>query len=204
MLGVLIARGAGRPLETFLRERLFEPLGMQDTGFSVPADKLDRLASCYQLNPATGALELYDGVADSKWHRPPAFPDAEGGLVSTIDDYLAFGRMLLDRGKYGNERILSRPSVEVMTTDQITPAQKAGSEVFLEANRGWGFGMSIITRRDDVAAVPGRYGWDGGLGTSWYADPGEELTAILMTQVLGFPSRIDLDFWTSVYQAIDD
>jgi CubicO group peptidase (beta-lactamase class C family) len=204
VLGVLIARAAGRPLETFLRERIFEPLGMHDTGFSLPDAKLDRLASCYAANPDTGALALYDGVDDSQWRRPPAFPDAEGGLVSTVDDYLAFGRMMLNKGKYGNERILSRPSVEAMTTNQITPEHKAGAELFLEDNRGWGFGMSVIIRRDDVAAVPGRFGWDGGLGTSWYADPTEDMTAILMTQVLGFPSRIDLDFWTSVYQAIDD
>lgn len=204
VLGVLLARAAGQPLETFLWERIFEPLGMQDTGFSVPAAKLDRLAHGYAVNPDTGALEPYDGVGDSQWRRPPAFPDAEGGLVSTIDDYLAFGQMMRNQGKHGNERILSRPSVALMTTDQITPEQKAGSEFFLEDNRGWGFGISIITRRADVASGPGRFGWDGGFGTSWYADPQEDLTAILMTQVLGVPARIDLDFWTSVYQAIDD
>ncbi len=204
VLGVLLARASGQPLEAFLRERIFEPLGMQDTGFSVPDAKLDRLASCYAVNPDTGALELYDGVGDSQWRRPPAFPDAEGGLVSTVDDYLAFGQMMLNKGKHGNERILSRPAVEAMTTNQFTPEQKAGSELFLEDNRGWGFGVSMFIKRDDVAAVPGRFGWDGGLGTSWYSDPKEDMVAILMTQVLGFPSKIDLDFWTSVYQAIDD
>jgi CubicO group peptidase (beta-lactamase class C family) len=204
VLGILIARASGQPLETFLRERLFEPLGMKDTGFSVPAAKLDRLAACYEVNPESGALELYDGVSDSQWSQTPSFPDAEGGLVSTIDDYLAFGQMMLNQGKHGNERILSQPTVEAMTTNQITPEQKAGSGLFLEENRGWGFGVSTIIRRDDVAAVPGRFGWDGGFGTSWYSDPTEDMAAILMSQVLGFPSRIDLDFWTSVYQAIDD
>ena len=204
VLGVLLARAAGQPLETFLRGRIFEPLGMKDTGFSVPATKLDRLANCYAVNPDTGALELYDGVGDSQWCRPPAFPDAEGGLVSTVDDYLAFGQLMLNKGKHGNERILSRPSIELMTTDQIAPGQAAGSEWFFGDNRGWGFGMSIIIRRDDVASVPGRFGWDGGFGTSWYSDPKEDMIAILMTQVLGFPSRIDVDFWTAVYQAIDD
>jgi CubicO group peptidase (beta-lactamase class C family) len=204
VLGVLLARATGQALETFLRERIFEPLGMKDTGFSVPAAKLDRLANCYAVNRDTGALEVYDGVADSEWGQPPAFPDAEGGLVSTVDDYLAFGQMMLNKGKHDNQRILSRHSIEVMTTNQITPDQKKGSECFLEENRGWGFGVSIITRRDDVASAPGRFGWDGGFGTSWYSDPKENMTAILMSQVLGFPSRIDLDFWTSVYQAIDD
>jgi CubicO group peptidase (beta-lactamase class C family) len=91
-----------------------------------------------------------------------------------------------------------------MTTNHITPEQKVGSEMLLEGNRGWGFGVSIFTRRDEVAATPGRFGWDGGLGTSWYSDFDEDLVAILMTQVLGFPSRVDLDFWTAVYGAIDD
>jgi CubicO group peptidase (beta-lactamase class C family) len=204
LLGVLIARAAGQPLETFLRERIFAPLGMKDTGFSVPAVNLDRLATSYWIGPDSGALDRYDGVDDSQWSSPPAFPDAAGGLVSTVDDYLAFGAMLLNNGKHGRERILSRPAVEAMTTDQLTPAQQASAGFFLGENRGWGFGVSIITRRTDVAAVPGRFGWDGGLGTSWYADPSEGMTAILMTQVLGFPSGIDGDFWTSIYQAIDD
>jgi CubicO group peptidase (beta-lactamase class C family) len=206
VLGVLIARASGQPLETFLRERLFAPLGMQDTGFSVPAARLDRLATCYQVNPETGALEVHDGVDDSQWRRPPAFPDAAAGLVSTIDDYLAFGQMLLNKGRHGRERILSRLSVEAMTTDQLTAEQKAVSDFFpgFWDSRGWGFGVSMITRRDDVAAVPGRFGWDGGYGPSWSSDPEEAMVAILMTQRLAQSSDLYLDFWTSAYQAIDD
>jgi CubicO group peptidase (beta-lactamase class C family) len=208
VLGVLIARASGRPLETFLRERLFEPLGMEDSGFSVPAAKLDRLASAYWPNSETGELELRDGVGDSEWSRPPAFPDGGSGLVSTVDDYLAFGQMMLNKGKHGRERILSRPSVETMTSDHLTPEQKAVSGFFpgYWDSRGWGFGISIVTRRDDVAGSVGRFGWDGGLGTSWSSDPKEEMVAILMTQRAAFPlsSGIYLDFWTSAYQAIDD
>ncbi|AUX29304.1 MULTISPECIES: serine hydrolase [Sorangium] len=208
VLGVLIARAAGQPLEAFFRERIFEPLGMKDTGFSVPADKLDRLATSYWASAEAGALDLHDGVADSQWSRPPVFPDGGAGLVSTADDYLAFGQMLLNKGKHGRERILSRPSVEAMTTDQLTPEQKAASGFFpgYWDSRGWGFGVSIVTRRDDVTASPGRYGWDGGYGTSWSSDPREDLVGILMTQRAGFPlmSPVYLDFWTSVYQAIDD
>jgi CubicO group peptidase (beta-lactamase class C family) len=141
---------------------------------------------------------IADGAARPPSRTPP------GGLVSTIDDYLALGAMMLNQGKFGRERILSRLSAEAMTTDQLTPEQQASAGFFLGEDRGWGFGVSIITRRNDVAAVPGRFGWDGGLGTSWYSDAREEMVAILMTQVLGFPSGIDRDFWTSVYQAIDD
>ncbi|HEX2279532.1 MAG TPA: serine hydrolase domain-containing protein [Candidatus Tectomicrobia bacterium] len=206
VLGVLIARASGQPLETFFHERIFAPLGMKDTGFSVPAAKLDRLASCYRINPDTGALEPHDGVDDSQWSRSPAFPDGGAGLVSTIDDYLAFGQMMLNKGKLGSERILSRLSVETMTTDQLTPEQKAVSD-FVPGfwdNRGWGFGVSMITKRDAVASVPGRFGWDGGYGTSWASDPAEDMVAILMTQRLGFASALYLDFWTSAYQAVDD
>jgi CubicO group peptidase (beta-lactamase class C family) len=204
VLNVLLARASGQPLATFLRERLFEPLGMTDTAFSVPAAKLDRLATCYQTDAVTGGLAVYDDARSGLWSRPPVFPHE---LVSTVDDYLAFGRMMLNKGKHGRERLLSRLAVELMTTDQLTPEQKAGAEFILGANRGWGLGVSIVTRRDEVAAVPGRFGWDGGYGTSWASDPTEDLVAILMTQRLWDSPRapgVYLDFWTSVYQALDD
>src|SRR5215208_3957589 len=209
ILGVLISRVAGTSLEGFLRERIFVPLGMNDTSFSVPASKLDRLPSSYWTNFATGELEVFDGVDNSRWARPPVFESGAGGLVSSVDDLLAFGQMMLKGGKHGNERILSRRSVELMTIDHITPEQKAVSGFFpgFWDSHGWGFGVSIVTRRDDLAATPGRYGWDGGYGTSWYVDPKEELIGILMTQRVwdasGAPVVL-LDFWTSAYVAIDD
>jgi CubicO group peptidase (beta-lactamase class C family) len=209
ILGVLIARASGMSLEEFLREHIFAPLGMNDTSFSVPASKLDRLASSYWTNFATGESDVFDGVDDSRWAHPPVFESGAGGLVSTVDDLLAFGQMMLNQEKHENERILSRPSVELMTTDHITPEQKAVSDFFPDFwdSHGWGFGVSIVTRRNDLAATPGRYGWDGGYGTSWYVDPKEELIGILMTQrVWDSPSPPGalLDFWTSAYQAIDD
>ena len=207
VLGVLIARVSGQPLETFLRERIFEPLGMKDTSFYVPPGSLDRLATSYWTDFQSGKLVVYDDAKSSQWSRPPAFPSGAGGLVSTIDDYLAFGQMMLSLGKHGNERILARPSIEAMTTDQLTPTQKAGPgqvSAFLD-NHGWGFGVSIFTRRDDISSVPGRYGWDGGLGTSWYCDPKEDMVIILMTQsAWASPSPPNVYFWTLAYQAIDD
>jgi CubicO group peptidase (beta-lactamase class C family) len=209
ILGVLISRVAGMSLEEFLRERIFTPLGMTDTAFSVPASKLDRLASSYWTNFETGEFEVFDGVDDSRWASPPVFESGAGGLVSTVDDLLAFGQMMLKGGKHGNERLLSRPSVELMKTDHITPEQKTVSGFFpgFWDSHGWGFGVSIVTRRNDIAATPGRYGWDGGYGTSWYVDPKEELIGILMTQRVWdtpSPPSVLLDFWTSVYRAIDD
>src|SRR2546428_11416745 len=106
VLGVLIARASGQPLETFLRERLFEPLEMRDTSFSVPEASLDRLATSYWTDHASGKLTVYDEAVGGQWSRPPAFPSGAGGLVSTIDDYLAFGQMMLSQGKHGGGRIL--------------------------------------------------------------------------------------------------
>jgi CubicO group peptidase (beta-lactamase class C family) len=206
VLGVLIARAAGQPLEEFFRERIFEPLGMRDTSFAVPVGKLDRLADCYLFNPDTSTLELHDAAADSAWSRPPAFPRGADGLVSTIDDYYAFGRMLLNQGRHGDTRILARPTVELMATDQLTPGQRANAGPILGDNRGWGFGVSVVLTRDDIAASPGRFGWDGGYGTSWASDPREDLVGILMIQRPAFPNSpgLGVDFWTATYQAIDD
>lgn len=208
VLGVLISRASGQPFETFLRERIFDPLGMKDTSFSVPSGKLDRLPTSYWTNYATGKVEVYD-KPDGQWSRPPAFPSGAGGLVSTADDYLAFGQMMLNKGRHGNQRILSRPSVEVMTTDQLTPEQKTVSGLVAGYfdNHGWGFGLSVVTRRTAMARSVGTYGWDGGFGTSWYADPIEDLTAVLMTQQAWTspePPNVCRDFWTSVYASIEE
>lgn len=207
VLGVLIARISGQPFESFLKERVFEPLGMRDTGFFVPAPKLGRFASCYAPSPTGGALELFDDAQNSKWSRPPAFPAGGAGLVSTIDDYCAFGRMLLAKGKLGSERILARPTVEAMLTDQITPQQKANSPFapgFWDG-RGWGLGLSVITERVNTAVGPGQFGWSGAFGTDWVSDDVEDLVAIMMIQryTMG-PVRIHEDFRTSVYQSLDD
>jgi CubicO group peptidase (beta-lactamase class C family) len=211
MLGVLMARATGKSLSELLQERIFAPLGMNDTGFFVPADKLDRLAGSYWTNFTTGEFGVFDSAEESRFAQPPAFESGAGGLVSTVDDLLAFGEMMLNNGKYGDERILSRPSIELMTTDQISPEQKAAStsEFFpgFWDSHGWGFGMAIDTRRDNLWQTPGRYGWDGGYGTSWYVDPTEELIGILLTQRVWdeFPSpRVYIDFWTAAYAAIND
>lgn len=139
--------------------------------------------------------------------RARVFENGSAGLVSTAADFNAFAQMMLNGGRLGGERILSRPAVELMTTNQITAEQKAGSELFFGDARGWGMGLSVVTARDDLCHVPGRFGWDGGYGTSWYSDPREQLTGILLTQRMTDspqPPRAFADFWTCVYQAIDD
>jgi CubicO group peptidase (beta-lactamase class C family) len=204
VLGVLIARAAGQPFEVFLRERVFEPLGMKDTAFSVSANDVKRLATSYATVPDTRSLELYDAPG-GQWSTPPAFPSGGAGLVSTADDYLAFADMLLR----GGAPIVSRPSVETMTSDHLTPAQKAVSGFFPDDfdARGWGFGVGVVTRREHPAAPVGQYGWDGGLGTIWRNDPSEQLVTILLTNAAWTsprPPDIALDFLTAAYAAIDD
>ena len=208
ILGVLIARVSGQSLGSFLRERIFEPLGMKDTGFFVPEAKLDRLPTCYGTDLFTGQFGVLDAARGGQVARERAFEAGAGGLVSTIDDMAAFGQMTLNKGACGRERILSRPSIELMTTDHLSPEQKAASPFFPDFwnDKGWGFGMGVITRRSDLPSV-GRFGWDGAFGTSWHVDPKEEMVGILMTQRrpdrLAIPN-LTVDFWTSAYQLIDD
>ncbi|GHE47896.1 serine hydrolase domain-containing protein [Streptomyces capitiformicae] len=216
LLGVLVARVTGRPFETFLRERVFEPLGMKDTGFHVPADKIDRLPTLYAPDPRTGEFNVWDEAKGGRWSEPPAFPGGGGGLVSNVDDFHAYFRMLLHGGTHGSERILSRPAVQLMTTNRLTPEQQAARHAMAVNNvhlsfgqgqhGGWGFGMAVRTYRGDYAPL-GQFGWDGGAGTSTYADPANRLTGILLTQVgMTVPNAAQLihDFWTTLYQAIDD
>lgn len=152
---------------------------------------------------------MQDDAPGGVYTRTPAFEAGGGGLVSTVDDLLAFGRMLLNSGLYGHGRILARPSVAAMTTDYVTAEQKEKSPFFPQFwdACGWGFGLGVITRRNDVGRSAGAFGWDGAFGTSWWVDPSEQMIGILMTQrapaTLAYPAIVG-DFWTSAYQAIDD
>ncbi|BDM74476.1 serine hydrolase (plasmid) [Streptomyces nigrescens] len=216
VLGVLVARVTGQSFEDFLRARIFDPLGMEDTGFHVPADKIDRLPPLCAPDPQTGEFIVADEAEGGHHSRPPAFQSGGGGLDSTVDDYHAYFRMLLHHGMHGNQRILSRPAVELMTTNRLTPEQLAAREALarnlvhlslgLGQHGGWGFGMAVRTYRGDYAPV-GQFGWDGGAGTTTYADPDNQLIGILLTQTgMSTPdsARAIHDFWTTLYQAIDD
>ncbi|GAA3392323.1 serine hydrolase domain-containing protein [Streptomyces roseoviridis] len=216
LLGVLVARVSGQSYESFLRERVFEPLGMKDTGFHVPEDKIDRLPPLYAPDPRTGEFHVWDEAEGGRHSAPPVFQGGGGGLVSTADDYHAYFRMLLNQGVHGGERILSRPAVRLMTTNRLSPEQQAARHAMAVDNvhisfgqgqhGGWGIGMAVRTYRGDYAPL-GQFGWDGGSGTSTYADPENGLTGILLTQVgtsVPDPARLFHDFWTTVYQAIDD
>jgi CubicO group peptidase (beta-lactamase class C family) len=207
VLGVLIARVSGKSLGTFMRERIFEPLGMKDTAFHVPPDKLPRLPSCYAFNPTTHQLDIYDPAnPNSSWASPPPLESGAGGLVSTVDDYFAFSRMMLNKGRLGREQIISRASVELMTSDQLTPEHRQGADIFFGSHSSWGLGLAVNIQRTELYTRPGRFGWDGGLGTSAYIDPAEGTIGILFTQRLmdsPEPPRVFTDFWTLAYAAIE-
>jgi CubicO group peptidase (beta-lactamase class C family) len=182
VLSVLVARAARQPLADFFRTRIFEPLGMQDTGFAMPPEQTGRLPSNYMTDFQTGKMELQTASGPSVWTTAPVFPSGAAGLVSTIDDYLAFARLLLHEGVHDKKRLVSEKSVRLMTTNHLTPEQMATGGPLL-GGQGWGFGMAVVTVPDEVSPVPGRYGWNGGYGTQWFNDPTRGLVAIAMTQV---------------------
>ncbi len=206
VLGALIARVSGQSLGAFLRERIFDPLGMQDTGFTVPPEKTDRLPAFYYYHDQTKKLAFFDDVTNSAWQTEPPFESGAGGLVSTIDDYFAFSRMLLNKGRYGGDQILSRAAVELMTSDQLTPEQRVGADLFFGTHSSWGLGMAVDLRRNEIFQMPGRFGWTGGFGTTAYTDPAEGMIGILFAQRMmdsPGPARVFTDFWTTAYGAME-
>jgi CubicO group peptidase (beta-lactamase class C family) len=206
VLGVLIARASGQSFADFLRDRLFGPLGMKDTGFFVPANQLHRLPASHWNDPKTRERAVYDPT-NGQWSKPPAFASGAAGLVSTADDYFAFARMLLRRGEHAQKRILSPTWLEMMTRDQLTSSEKDVSSWTPDqfAGRGWGFGVSVVTDRAGAPLPIGTYGWDGGLGTSWRNQPADDAVTILMTQrAWTSPSAppICRDFWTTTQEML--
>ena len=178
--GALVERVTGRPLSEVMAERIFGPLGMTDTAFFTPPEKRSRRPAYYDadLQGIDPALDRYDD--------PPGFASGAGGLVSTADDWLAFGRMLLAEGG----GVLSAEAVRLMSSDHLTAEQRAASTLFLDG-KGWGYGGSV-----DLET--GRYGWVGGTGTTAHVVPATGTVAILLTQVQmpgPVPTPIMRDFW---------
>ncbi len=184
VLGVLVARAADQPLGVFLQDRLFEPLGMRDTGFVMPADHVGRLPTEYATDFVTGKMAEVTTTGPDVWTTPPPFPSGAGGLLSTVDDYLAFARLLLGRGVHQGRRLLSEASLDAMITNHLTPEQIAGGGVLLDG-QGWGYCLGVSVMPDAISP-PGRYGWSGGYGTTWFNDPNRGRIAIALTQVSDF------------------
>ncbi|MDB5783299.1 serine hydrolase domain-containing protein [Caballeronia mineralivorans] len=219
VLGALIQRISGVSLEAFFRTRIFEPLGMNDTGFVVPLEKLGRLSVAYAVDPVTQQRVVEDHPASSRFAKPERFQSGGGGLVSTADDYLRFARLLLGRGRMqGNAderargpRLLSHRSVDLMRTNFLSRDQRRipafGQIVW--AGQGFGLGLAIV---DDPAQQrtlgyrsTGSFGWPGALGTSWFADPVENMIGIMLIQRRSVePFPMAAVFERHLYDAIDD
>ncbi|WP_316229155.1 serine hydrolase domain-containing protein [Bradyrhizobium sp. SZCCHNR1070] len=223
VIGYLIGKIADQPFEQFLKERIFDPLGMSDTDFHVPAAKAHRLAACYSADAGgglsfhaaerKGGLTLQDDPATSTFLSPPDFISGGGGLCSTSSDYLTFCRALIKGGELGGVRLLGPKTLQLMTSNHLPggvdlPAMSRS--MFAEAAyNGIGFGLGFSVTMDPARTLipgsAGEYAWGGAASTAFWIDPAEELITIFMTQVLpssAYPIRRELR--TMVYAAITD
>ncbi|MES3153233.1 serine hydrolase domain-containing protein [Sphingomonas faeni] len=210
VLGAVVQRVSGLPLDQFFRTRIFAPLKMKDTFFEVPKGKLDRLTDCYTLLPGKGRV-IYDRGAESSWSRAPKLVSGGGGLVSTAVDYNRFCTMLLNGGELGGARILGRKTLDLMTQNHLpgkSDLATMSKSLFSEAsNAGTGFGLGFAIT-DDVAKtmVPGskgEYYWGGMFSTAFFVDPAERLSMVFMTQLSPsnmYPIRRELK--TMIYAAM--
>jgi CubicO group peptidase (beta-lactamase class C family) len=223
VIGYLIGKISGTPFEQFLKERIFDPLGMVDTDFFVPADKAHRFAACYNADPGgmmsfhaaekKGGLTLQDDPTTSSFLTRPSFISGGGGLCSTAADYLTFCRALLNGGELGGVRLIGPKTLALMTTNHLPGGRdlpEMSRSMFAEATyNGIGFGLGFSVTMDPAKTLipgsAGEYAWGGAATTSFWIDPAEELIAIFMTQVLpssAYPVRRELR--TMVYTAITD
>lgn len=191
VVGYLVSKISGQPLEAFLRQRIFTPLGMIDTGFHVPAEKASRLAACYIATPDS-RMKLQDEPQNSRYLKPPSFISGGGGLVSTAADYLRFCRMLLNGGVLDDTRLLSPKTLELMTANHLPGGKELPDlsiSLFSEASyAGVGFGLGFAVTTDPartlVPGTPGDFFWGGMAGTYFWIDPREQLIVIFMTQLM--------------------
>jgi CubicO group peptidase (beta-lactamase class C family) len=210
VLGHLIAVVSGQPFDAFLRERVIGPLGMADTDFFVPPDKVVRFAANYQRGPDDKPQRI-DDPETSPFLSPPTAPSGGGGLVGTARDYMRFCRMLLNRGANGSQRLLGRKTVELMTTNHLDGDMAAmGQPRFAESNYhgigfGLGFSVTLDPARAQIVASPGEFAWGGMASTAFWADPKEDMAVVMMTQLTPsstYPIRRELR--VLAYQAIVD
>jgi CubicO group peptidase (beta-lactamase class C family) len=201
VLGVLVARASRQPLDVFLQERIFEPLKMNDTAFYVPPGKLNRLITGYVNNEGKLVpFEPWNGL----YTKRPSFLAGDAGLVATADDYGAFARFMLNGTTSAGRRLLKVDTLRAMTTNRLSSKQMKDGELILGPGRGWGLGIGVQVTAGPYGVRPGAYGWDGGFGTSWFNDPSNDLTAILLTQRVfdsPDPPSVHKQLWQDAYAA---
>ena len=177
VLGAVAEVLSGKTLGEYLKENIFDPLGMKDTGFFVPAEKLDRAATLYHINEGLKAEE--------RWYNTekPDFESGGGGLFSTVPDYSRFAQMLLHGGTLDGVRILGRKTVDLMSTDHLTPEQRKGDSWDTQRGYGYGLGVRVMTNPElaGINGSVGEWGWDGAFGNWFCVDPKEQLTCVYLT-----------------------
>lgn len=197
VLGHIVELVSGQTLDDFFETRIFTPLGMADTGFTIPASKLDRFAACYQRNPLTKEISLQDkGDAGSSYCRdgkePQKFFGGGGGLVSTLGDYYRFCCMLANGGELDGARLLSPKTIEYMMSNHLPGGKtmsQMGDKLFSESNMdGNGFGLGGAVTVDEIAmnqpCTAGTFSWGGLASTFFWIDPVEDIIAIQLTQMI--------------------
>jgi CubicO group peptidase (beta-lactamase class C family) len=212
VIGYLVGKISGQPFEAFLRERILDPLGMNDTDFFVPPDKAHRFAACYAAD-GKGGMSLQDDPASSSFLSPPSLISGGGGLCSTAADYLTFCRALINGGELGGVRLIGPKTLALMTTNHLPGGRdltEMSRSMFSEAtNAGLGFGLGFsVTTNPALTLIPGsagEYAWGGAASTAFWIDPTEELITVFMTQLLpssSYPVRRELR--TMIYAGIAD
>ncbi len=212
VLGAVVERVSGIGLADFFEQRIFAPLGMHDTGFTVPADKTDRLADCWTMVQGKGRV-MYDRGAESAWSKSPRLVSGGGGLVSTALDYHRFCTFFLNKGELDGTRLVSRKTVDLMTTNHLPGSGDLASlskSLFSETtNAGTGFGLGFAITTDVAKTLmPGSAGefyWGGMFSTAFFIDPVERISMVFMTQLspsMLYPIRRELK--TMIYSALND
>ena len=213
VLGYLVEKLSGVSFGEFLRTCLFEPLGMNDTAFWVPTDKVERFSSCYQPEGGSRGLKLQDDARESTYAKPPLLESGGGGLVSTAHDYLRFCRMMLNGGALDGAQILSPKTVALFSLNYLPDNREivdmSFPGMFSELDyAGVGFslgcGVNVDVAKTRLPGTLGTYSWGGAAATAFWIDPKEELAIVFMTQVIGSEARLTLrrDLRTLVYAAM--
>ena len=214
VMGYLVQKLSGMSFGEFLRTRLFEPLGMRDTGFWCPPEKLDRFASCYMPGDG-GRLKLQDDAGASTYAKPPNLESGGGGMVSTVHDYMRFCRMMLGGGTLDGVQILSPKTVALFSLNHLPDNQELADMAppgnFSESGySGIGFsigcGVNINVAKTRLPGTLGEFFWGGAASTAFWIDPREQLAVVFMTQVIGSDVRLTLrrDLRTLVYSALTE
>jgi CubicO group peptidase (beta-lactamase class C family) len=210
ILGAVVEKLSGQNLSDYFADHIFGPLGMVDTQFQVPADKLDRMPDCYVWDPVK-RMKMFDAGATSAWAKAPGYFSGGGGLTSTLADYHRFARMLLNGGELDSVRIVSPHTMKLMTANHLPGGgdlTQMSKSLFSEAeNAGMGFGLGFGTVIDAAATMThcntGEFYWGGMFSTAFFVDPVDDVIMIFMTQLMpssAYPVRREIK--TMLYSAL--